>query len=145
VSQAHDGHGSATGMKDIACSGTPASDPTSWGENSMLALAQTLQQISDEMEMLAWVGTADPIADAQQAVKRRDYTLFMLFRNLQTSVPGLEPPLDEIETRGHQVHQIVAEDVTGLNAAHDRLVQQAIDYATKYNRFIMLHKKEVQP
>ena len=111
----------------------------------MEELTTTLEQISRDMKQLSWVERADPILDAQNAVNRKDYTLFNLpyyERGNPSSVPGVESPEKLLSQGGHEYRPIVGAENTGLNTVHDRLLQRAIEYAGKYNHFILLHKKE---
>lgn len=130
--------------KEFPCSGVPVTSDTSYGRSNMEELTIKLEQIASDTEQLHWVENADPILDAKRAVNRQDYTLFNLPHNEivnATSVPGVESAV-ELAKGEQEYHPIVGADNTGVNAGHDRLLQRAIEYASKYNQFILLHKNE---
>ena len=102
----------------VACAGSPPIDPY--------------------VQKLQWLDAADPQADANHAVKQKDFRLLgMAMRNV--SIPGIDQDeqLKYEEACGVQLIEGISDVVR--SDEHLRLMQKARSYALHYNAIIKTH------
>ncbi len=94
--------------------------------------------IDPYVQKLQWLDSADPQADAQQAVKKKDFRLLGLATRT-VNIPGIDPQesLKYEEACGVQLIEGISDVVR--SDEHLRLMQKARSYALKYNAIIKLH------
>ena len=105
-----------------------------------LTACASAEKIDPYVQKLQWLDTADPQADAQQAVKQNDLRLLGL-ANRSVSIPGIQA--DEVllyeQSCGVQLIEGISDVVRGDE--HLRLMQKARSYALQYNSIIKTHCK----
>jgi hypothetical protein len=105
-----------------------------------LAACASSGNIDPYVQKLQWLDTADPQADAQQAVKQNDLRLLGLATR-SVNIPGINA--DEIvkyeESCGVQLIEGISDVVR--SDEHLRLMQKARAYALQYNAIIKTHCK----
>ena len=96
--------------------------------------------IDSYVQKLQWLDTADPQADAKQALKKADFRLLGLATR-GVSIPGVvQKEMLKYELRcGLRLIDGISDVVR--SAEHLRLMQEARSYALKYNAIIKLHCK----
>jgi hypothetical protein len=88
-----------------------------------------------QVKKLRWLHQANPTADADTAIARRDYRLRGVY-GLTLSIPGTEPSMKfELEKR-YGVNPIEGTSDNRVNQEHSRLIELAHSYASTYNRRI---------
>ena len=104
------------------------------------ACATSSQSIDPYVQKLQWLDAADPQADANQAVKKKDLRLLGLATR-SVNIPGIskEDTLKYEEKCGIQLIEGVSDVVR--SDEHLRLMQKARSYALKYNAIIKSHCK----
>ena len=102
--------------------------------------ASTAEPIDPYVQQLQWLDSADPQADANQAVKQNDLRLLGLATR-SVNIPGIkkENLLKYEESCGVQLIEGISDVVR--SDEHLRLMQKARSYALKYNAVIKLHCK----
>ena len=102
--------------------------------------ASSAGKIDPYVQKLQWLDAADPQADAQQAVKKKDFRLLGLATR-SVHIPGIskEQSLKYEEACGVQLIEGISDVVR--SDEHLRLMQKARSYALKYNAIIKLHCK----
>ena len=102
------------------------------------ACASSPEPIDPYVQKLQWLDSADPQADAQQAVKQNDLRLLGLATR-SVNLPGIskEDTLKYEEKCGVQLIEGISDVVR--SDEHLRLMQKARSYALKYNAIIKLH------
>ena len=102
--------------------------------------ASTAEPIDPYVQQLQWLDSADPQADANQAVKQNDLRLLGLATR-SVNIPGIEKKdlLKYEEVCGVQLIEGISDVVR--SDEHLRLMQKARSYALKYNAIIKIHCK----
>jgi len=105
-----------------------------------LAACASSGNIDPYVQKLQWLDTADPQADANQAVKQNDLRLLGLATR-SVNIPGVAA--DEVikyeESCGVQLIEGISDVVR--SDEHLRLMQKARAYALQYNAIIKTHCK----
>ena len=103
-----------------------------------LSACASMEKIDPYVQKLQWLDTADPQADARQAVKQNDLRLLGLATR-SVNIPGIDA--DEIlsyeQACGVQLIEGVSDVVR--SDEHLRLMQKARSYALQYNEIIKTH------
>ena len=96
------------------------------------------EPIDPYVQKLQWLDSADPQADANQAVKQNDLRLLGLATR-SVNIPGVQRAdmLKYEEACGVQLIEGISDVVR--SDEHLRLMQKARSYALKYNAIIKLH------
>ena len=96
---------------------------------------------SEEVRQLRWVQQANPIADAKAAVARKNFVLLGV-RGYTWLIPGTEDS-KKIEYREKYGVKLLegAGDVI-LGEEHGHLIELAIEYAKKYNQYVLSHTSQ---
>jgi hypothetical protein len=106
----------------------------------LLAACATSGDIDPYVQKLQWLDTADPQADARQAVKQNDLRLLGLATR-SVNIPGVVA--DEVvqyeQSCGVQLIEGISDVVR--SDEHLRLMQKARAYALQYNAIIKTHCK----
>ncbi|MFT6372519.1 MAG: hypothetical protein ACJAZT_001263 [Gammaproteobacteria bacterium] len=107
---------------------------------AMTGCATDSKALDPNVQKLQWLDAADPLADAQQAVKTGDLRLLgMATRSI--NIPGVDA--DQVmkydEKCGYQLIDGFTDVVS--SDEHLRLMQKARSYALKYNSIIMTYCK----
>ena len=104
----------------------------------MAACASSSTGIDPYVQKLQWLDTADPQADANQAVKQDDLRLLGLATR-SVSIPGVDEA-DSLKYEQHCGVQLI-EGISDVvrSSEHLRLMQKARSYALKYNAVIKQH------
>ncbi len=94
--------------------------------------------IDPYVQKLQWLNAADPQADANQAVKTKDFRLLGLATR-SVNIPGIskDESLKYEESCGVQLIEGISDVVR--SDEHLRLMQKARSYALKYNAIIKMH------
>ena len=97
-------------------------------------------KIDPYVQKLQWLDTADPQADAHQAVKQNDLRLLGLATR-SVNIPGIEADqmLRYEQSCGVQLIEGISDVVR--SDEHLRLMQKARSYALQYNAIIKTHCK----
>ncbi|MGD2173066.1 MAG: hypothetical protein PVI70_04335 [Gammaproteobacteria bacterium] len=107
---------------------------------AFLAACASSGNIDPYVQKLQWLDTADPQADANQAVKQNDLRLLGLATR-SVNIPGVAA--DEVikyeESCGVQLIEGISDVVR--SDEHLRLMQKARAYALQYNAIIKTHCK----
>jgi hypothetical protein len=97
-------------------------------------------QANNDQHPLAWIQSADPQLDAQQAIKNRDWRL-LAFAGRAISIPGIDLaiyPLAELEQHcGYRVIKGTGDVVTSQRELPLR--SKMHNYAFVYNQQILTH------
>ena len=104
----------------------------------LTACASAQNPIDPYVQKLQWLDSADPQADANQAIKQNDLRLLGLATR-SVVIPGVEED-DDIqyeEACGLQLIEGISDVVR--SDEHLRLMQKARSYALQYNEIIMPH------
>jgi hypothetical protein len=103
-----------------------------------VACATSSNTIDPYVQKLQWLDSADPQADANQAVKQNDLRLLGLATR-SVNIPGIEPEdiLKYEEQCGVQLIEGISDVVR--SDEHLRLMQKARSYALQYNAIIKVH------
>ncbi len=106
----------------------------------LVACASTSNGIDPYVQKLQWLDSADPQADANQAVKQNDLRLLGLATRSVT-IPGVDEDdsLKYEERCGVQLIEGISDVVR--SDEHLRLMQKARSYALKYNAVIKQYCK----
>ncbi len=104
----------------------------------LTACATSSNTLDPYAQKLLWLDTADPQADANQAIKQNDFRLLGLATR-SVNIPGIkkEDMLTYEEHCGVQLIEGVSDVVR--SDEHLRLMQKARSYALKYNAIIKTH------
>jgi hypothetical protein len=107
---------------------------------ALLAGCASSGNIDPYVQKLQWLDTADPQADAQQAVKQNDLRLLGLATRSVT-IPGVDADqaVKYEESCGLQLIEGISDVVR--SDEHLRLMQKARAYALQYNAIIKTHCK----
>ena len=102
------------------------------------ACASTSKPIDPYVQKLQWLDAADPQADANEAIRQKDFRLLGLATR-SVSLPGIkmEDSLRYEEACGVQLIEGISDVVR--SDEHLRLMQKARSYALKYNAIIKIH------
>ena len=102
------------------------------------ACASSSNKIDPYEQKLQWLDSADPQADASQAIKQNDLRLLGLAIR-EVNIPGVnkEDMLKYEEACGVQLIEGVSDVVR--SDEHLRLMQKARSYALQYNAIIKTH------
>jgi len=105
-----------------------------------LSACASAGKIDPYVQKLQWLETADPQADARQAVKQNDLRLLGLATR-SVNIPGIEADqmLAYEQSCGVQLIEGVSDVVR--SDEHLRLMQKARSYALQYNAIIKTHCK----
>ena len=98
-------------------------------------------QEPEPIRLLRWVEKADPIADAKAAVERNHYVLIGV-HGYSWTMPGVTKS-KQFEYRDRYGVKLL--EGTGdviLGEEHARLIGLALEYAEKYNLYILSHLNE---
>jgi hypothetical protein len=103
-----------------------------------VACATSSNTIDPYVQKLQWLDSADPQADANQAVKQNDLRLLGLATR-SVNIPGIKPEdtLKYEEQCGVQLIEGISDVVR--SDEHLRLMQKARSYALQYNAIIKIH------
>ena len=106
----------------------------------LAACATASSQIDPYVQKLQWVDAADPQADANQAVKKKDFRLLGLATR-SVHLPGVsqDDSLWYEQNCGVQLIEGISDVVR--SDEHLRLMQKARSYALQYNAIIKQHCK----
>lgn len=104
----------------------------------MTNCATSSSTIDPYVQKLQWLDAADPQADANQAVKIKDFRLLGLATRA-VNIPGVskEQILKYEESCGVQLIEGISDVVR--SDEHLRLMQKARSYALKYNAIVKTH------
>jgi hypothetical protein len=104
----------------------------------MANCATSSSTIDPYVQKLQWLDAADPQADANQAVKIKDFRLLGLATRA-VNIPGVskEQILKYEESCGVQLIEGISDVVR--SDEHLRLMQKARSYALKYNAIVKTH------
>jgi hypothetical protein len=104
----------------------------------MANCATSSSTIDPYVQKLQWLDAADPQADANQAVKIKDFRLLGLATRA-VNIPGVskEQLLKYEESCGVQLIEGISDVVR--SDEHLRLMQKARSYALKYNAIVKTH------
>jgi len=107
---------------------------------SGLSACASAGKIDPYVQKLQWLDTADPQADARQAVKQNDLRLLGLATR-SVNIPGIEAEqmLAYEQSCGVQLIEGISDVVR--SDEHLRLMQKARSYALQYNAIIKTHCK----
>ena len=105
-----------------------------------LAACASSGNIDPYVQKLQWLDTADPQADARQAVKKNDLRLLGLATRSVT-IPGVDADqvVEYEQICGVQLIEGISDVVR--SDEHLRLMQKARGYALQYNAIIKTHCK----
>jgi len=100
--------------------------------------ATSSSTIDPYVQKLQWLDAADPQADANQAIKIKDFRLLGLATRA-VNIPGIskEQTLKYEESCGVQLIEGISDVVR--SDEHLRLMQKARSYALKYNAIVKTH------
>ena len=100
------------------------------------------QAVKDPIEKLKWLESADAIANARQAISKKDFRLRAIY-GYRLIVPGAdESKFDEYREK-FGFNPIDGTSDTLLNEEHGRLNRLAFEYAQAYNKEILkFHKSD---
>ena len=103
-----------------------------------LTACASVEKIDPYVQKLQWLDTADPQADARQAVKQNDLRLLGLATRA-VNIPGIDADemLSYEQSCGVQLIEGVSDVVR--SDEHLRLMQKARSYALQYNEIIKTH------
>lgn len=104
----------------------------------LASCATSSNTIDPYVQKLQWLNAADPQADANQAVKLKDFRLLGLATR-SVNIPGIskDQSLKYEESCGVQLIEGISDVVR--SDEHLRLMQKARSYALKYNAIIKGH------
>ena len=104
----------------------------------LTACATSPQESDPYVQKLQWLDAADPQADANQAIKKKDLRLLGLATR-SVVIPGIneDDTLKYEEKCGVQLIEGISDVVR--SDEHLRLMQKARSYALKYNAIIKSH------
>jgi hypothetical protein len=99
-----------------------------------LAVAQHLPP--DDVQLLRWVETADPVADAKKAAASNDFRLLAVHGYTWT-IPGVsEDKKFEYEGK-YGLRMIEGTSDVVMGPEHERLIRAATQYAKRYNSQVL--------
>ena len=104
----------------------------------MANCATSSNTLDPYVQKLQWLDAADPQADANQAIKIKDFRLLGLATRA-VNIPGIstEQVLKYEESCGVQLIEGISDVVR--SDEHLRLMQKARSYALKYNAIVKTH------
>ena len=95
----------------------------------------------DPVEQLKWLDSANPKNDAKKAIEEKDFRLRGTY-GYALEIPGVDPK-DWVEyEKTYGVNPIEGTSDSLINKEHMRLSKLAHEYAAKYNKVILKHKKK---
>ena len=101
------------------------------------AAANELQK--DNIEKLRWIESASPENDAKKAIERNDFRLKAVY-GYSIEIPGVSPE-DQAKARYFYGIDVISGTSDSLvDKEHARLNKLAIEYAEKYNHYILRYK-----
>ena len=102
----------------------------------------TAEEVSpDPVKQLKWLETANPENDAKKAIEEKDFRLRATYGYV-LEIPGVDPK-DWVEyEKTYGVNPIEGTSDSLINKEHMRLSKLAHEYAAKYNKVILKHKKK---
>jgi len=89
-----------------------------------------------EVQQLRWIERANPIADAKEAISKRDFKLRAVC-GAGLSIPGVDFKQYELIQNRHGYSILEGTSDVIVSEEHLRLVHQAYIYAETYNRYII--------
>ena len=94
----------------------------------------------DPVEKLKWLESANPEMDAKKAIAEKDFRLRAIYGYV-LMIPGVNQE-DWIEyEKTYGLNPIEGTSDSLINEEHARLQKLASEYALKYNKVILNHKK----
>ena len=95
----------------------------------------------DPVKQLKWLESANPENDAKKAIEEKDFRLRATYGYV-LEIPGVDSK-DWIEyEKTYGVNPIEGTSDSLINNEHICLSKLVHEYATKYNKFILKHKKK---
>ena len=91
---------------------------------------------NNQIEQLRWIENANPTADAEAALKKKDYTLLAV-QGYTWVIPGTEELKKSEYKARYGVRVIQGTSDAALNKEHLRLIHRATEYAASYNRYLL--------
>lgn len=90
----------------------------------------------ERVKQLLWLEEANPIVDAQKAIKNNDYK-FKAVYGYALIIPGIEPKKQKHIADQYGVSPIegTSDDISGND--HARLINLAYEYAETYNKILL--------
>ena len=90
----------------------------------------------DPVAELQWLKNANPIVDANKAIKNNDYKLLGVY-GFSLTIPGVNKPTEFEHQKKYGVKPIEGTSDALKNKEHAELNRMAYEYAKKYNEVIL--------
>ena len=107
-------------------------------------VASAASEVEVMIESLRWVETADPINDADQAIKAKDFRLLGI-AGRGVSVPGLPEDSYWLYTKKYGINVIKGTSDIVWGGEHSKLIEAATRYAETYNNRLLESLRVLQP